>query len=534
MNYMYVVSVPNRNSPPAILLREAFREKGKVKNRTLANLSSWPTARIDLLRRLLKGELDTTQFAEPVAGPIFGTLFALKSIAAKLGVTKALGNNRDGKLALFLVLARVAHQGSRLSAVRWAQNHAVAETLGLHDFDEDDLYATLDHVCRRQEAIEKSLWKTYLKKHGAPPTLFLYDVTSTYLEGEHNALGRFGYNRDGKRGKLQIVIGLLADTHGEPLAVRVFYGNTADPATVLTQIEIMTQKFKVADVIFVGDRGMVKSVGKKALAEAGLRYISALTDPQIRTLLQNKVIQLELFHHEVCEVEAANVRYVLRRNPDEAKRIQHRFDDKLAVFRSKLTARNERVEKSSRANPQVGLRALREWLRRHKMHAAIQLELKGRAIEYQVDATAEKYSLELAGCYVIATDVAKDKLDTRAIHDSYMALQKVERDFRTMKTGLLEIRPVFVQKETRTRGHVFCCMLALKVSRELERQLTSVFGTTDKDPRAIRVAEALTILGRLPLLTYSVGGKTLLTRLPRPDALQEKVLAALEISLPTS
>ncbi|MCX6930353.1 MAG: transposase [Verrucomicrobia bacterium] len=513
---MYVAEIPNRTSPPAILLRESFREDGKVKNRTLANLSSWPTCRIDALRRLLRGEFDQLSAPEPTCGPVFGLLYALHQVAASLGVAGALGQKRLGKLALFLVLARVAHQGSRLSAVRWARDHAVAEVLGLAGFDEDDLYAALDDLCARQEKIEQALWRNYLTRRATPPALFLYDVTSSYLEGEHNALGAFGYNRDGKRGKFQIVIGLLADQAGEPLAVRVFAGNTADPSTVSKQIEILKQQFSIADVIFVGDRGMLKSAGKKALGEADFHYISALTDPQIRLLLAKKT----------------GVRYILRKNPDEARRIRHRLEDKLSKLRSKIAERNELVEPSARRKPEAGLATLKLWLARHKLTGLVSLRLEQRRIVETIDPQAELRSSELAGCYVIVTDLAKEKLSPQAVHDSYMALQKVERDFRTMKTGLLEIRPLFVRKESRTRGHVFCCLLALKLQREVERRLAGAFGTTEQDPQAVTVPDALAALGRLLLLSYEIDAKTTLTRLPKPDQHQRRILDALKVSLP--
>ena len=529
---MYVAEIPNRTSPPAMLLRESFRQDGKVKNRTLANLSSWPAARIDALRRLLRGEFDQLSASDPICGPVFGVLHALHQVASSLGLAGALGQKRLGKLALFLVLARVAHRGSRLSAVRWARDHAVAEVLGLTDFDEDDLYAALDDLCARQDKIEKTLWRNYLSRCGTPPALFLYDVTSSYLEGEHNALGEFGYNRDGKRGKLQIVIGLLADQAGEPLAVRVFAGNTADPSTVATQIEILTKQFSIADVIFVGDRGMVKSAGKQALNEAGFHYISALTDPQIRLLLSKKKIQLELFAEQLCEVEADGVRYILRKNPEEARRIRHRLEDKLSKLRIKIAERNELVERSSRRKPEAGLAALKLWMARHKIAGLVALSLEQRKIVETADPQAALRALELAGCYVIVTDLATAKLTTQAVHDSYMALQKVERDFRTMKTGLLEIRPLFVRKESRTRGHVFCCLLALKLQRELERRLTAAFGTTDKDPKAVTVSDALAALGRLCLLSFNIDEKTAVTRLPKPDQYQRSILAALRVSLP--
>jgi plasmid stabilization system protein ParE len=528
---MYVATVPNRSSPPAILLRESYRERGLVKSRTLANLSHWSPARIEALRRALRGDFDSLA-ATPTSGPVFGLLFALKQLADSLGLTAALGKTRLAKLALFLVLARVAHQGSRLSAVRWATDHAVAEVLGLGFFDEDDLYAALDDLCARQQPIERALYRQYLKRRGAPPTLFLYDVTSSYLEGQHNALGDYGYNRDGKRGKLQIVIGLLADREGDPLAVRVFAGNTGDPTTVVEQIRIVKEQFGIQELVFVGDRGMVKSKGKQALQEAGLRYISALTDPQIRRLLAEGTLQMGLFHEEVGEVQADGVRYLLRKNPDEAAREQHRLEDKLAKLSRKIEQRNEQVMKSVRCQPEAGLRNLQLWVARHKLSGLVDLRLEGRTMRLEHNPAALERALELAGCYVVVTDVPKQNLSGQEVHDSYVSLQKVERDFRQMKTGLLEVRPVFVRKESRTRGHVFCCLLALKLSREMERRLQAAFGTTDADPHAITLTDALAALSRLCLLEYRVDEKTSVTRLPQPDDRQQQILAALGVPMP--
>ena len=531
---MYVADIPNRTSPPAFLIRESYRdEEGKVKNRTLANITSWPRPRIEVLRRLLRGDLDTATFSEPTAGPVFGLLHALKQVATDIGLPTALGRTEAGKLALFLVLARVAHQGSRLSAVRWATDHAVAEVLGLGKFDEKDLYGALDDLCNRQEKIEKALFRSYLKRNGAPPSLVLYDVTSSYFEGEHNALGEFGYNRDGKKGKLQIVIGLLADSAGEPLAVRVFSGNTGDPSTVAEQIDALTKQFAIKDVIFVGDRGMVKKAGKQALGEAGFKYISALTDPQIRKQITEGTLQLDLFAEQVCEIDADGLRYVLRNNPEETKRIEHRLENKLAKLHAKIATRNEQVEKSPRCKPRAGLKDLEQWLSRHKLTSIVELKLEERKIIASVNEEAKLKSLELAGCYVLVSDVNKEKLTAEQIHDSYMALQKVERDFRTMKTGLLEIRPVFVRKESRTRGHVFCAMLALKLQREVERRLAAEFGTTDKNRYAVTVPDALASLSRLTLLNYVVSDKVTVTKLPKPDAQQERILTALKVSLPS-
>ena len=529
---MYIAVVPNRSSPPAILLRESIRVGGKVRSRTLANLSHWDPARVEALRHALRGDFDHLTGAPPTLGPVFGLLYVLKKIADQLGLTAALGRSRLARLALFLLLARLAHQGSRLSAVRWAQDHAVAEVLGLDRFDEEDLYAALDDLCARQSQVEQALYQRYRRHRGAPPTLFLYDVTSTYLEGEHNALGEFGYNRDGKRGKLQIVIGLLTDRAGEPLAVRVFAGNTADPVTVAEQIQVVKEQFGIEELVFVGDRGMVKSQGKKALREAGLRYITALTDPQIRRLLGKGTLQMNLFSETVCEVEADGVRYVLRKNEAEAEREQHRLQDKMAKLSGKVEQRNQRVQASQRCEPEAGRRQLQPWIARHKLTGLVELQLQGRTLVLVRNQVAISRAMELAGCYVVTTDVPKQQLETQAVHDSYVSLQKLERDFRTLKTGLLEIRPVFVRKESRTRGHVMSCLLALKLSRELERRLQLAFGTTESNPHAITMPDAIASLSRLCLLHYPINATTTITRLPIPDARQKEILAALGVTLP--
>ena len=528
---MYVESVPNRNSPPAILLRESFRQDGKVHKRTLANLSHWHPARVEALRRALRGDFDHLA-TEPTSGPVFGLLFALKSLADLLGLSAALGKTRLAKLGLFLVLARVAHQGSRLSAVRWARDHALAEVLGLGPFDEDDLYAALDDLCARQESLEQALYRHYLKGRSGPPALFLYDITSSYLEGEHNALGEYGFPHDGRRGKLQIVIGLLTDHEGEPLAVRVFAGNTGDPATVVDQIKILQDQFGVQELVFVGDRGMVKSKGKQALKEAGLHYISALTDPQIRRLLGEGTLQMGLFSEDVCEVEAEGVRYVLRKNEAEAARERHRLEDKLAKLKRKVEERNARVEKSPRCQPEAGPRNLQLWVARHKLTGQVSLRLEGRTVVLERNPETIGRALELAGCYVVVSDVPQHHLSGQQVHDHYVNLQKVERDFRQLKTGLLEVRPIWVRKESRTRGHVFACMLALKITRELERRLQAKFGTTDADPHALTLPDALAALSRLCLLEYPIDENNTVTRLPKPDDRQQDILAALGVHWP--
>jgi transposase len=529
---MYIDVVPNRHSPPAILLRESVREGTTIRKRTLANLSQWDPARIDALRRALRGEFDHRPTGEPTCGPSFGVLYTLKQVAEDLGLPQVLGRTRPGKLALFLTLARVAHQGSRLSAVRWATQHAVSEVLGLSAFDEDDLYATLDTLAQRQERLEQRLYQRYVQRRGSKPLLFLYDVTSSYLEGDQNELAAYGYNRDGKRGKQQIVLGLLTDEVGEPLAVRVFAGNTADPTTVPTQIALLKHRFAVDEVVFVGDGGMVKAKGKAALTAERIRYITALSEPQVRRLLKRHVLQLELFDEQVCEVQADGKRYLLRKNAAEARKARHRLDDKLATLRTLVAARNAKVAAAPRCQPEAGLRGLQAWVQRHKLRTVVSLALDERQITLTIDAAAYEQTLQLAGCYVLETDVPAEILDTQTAHDRYKDLAQVEQDIRLLKTGLLEVRPVFVRKDTRTRGHVCVCMLALKLSRELQRRLASTFGTTKDDPHGVTVPDALDALQRLCLLTYPLDDTHSITRLPRPDDQQTRILQALQVALP--
>ena len=530
---MYIEIVPNRTSPPAILLRESFRDGGQIRKRTLANLSHWEPTRVEALRRALRGDFDHLTGGDPICGPVFGVLYALKHVADDLGITGVLGRMRTGKLGLFLTLARVAHQGSRLSAVRWAQQHAVHEVLGVGSFDEDDLYHTLDAVAQRQEHIEQALYRRYVQRQGRKPVVFLYDVTSSYLEGAQNALGAYGYNRDGKKGKRQIVVGLLTDEAGEPFAVRVFEGNTADPSTVSTPIAILKQRFHVEEVVFVGDRGMVKAKGKAMLAAERLRYITALTEPQIRTLLKRGVVQLGQFAEQVSEVQAAGRRYILRKNAAEARKAWHRLQDKLHILHTLVATRNAKVAASPRCQPEAGLRHLQAWVKRHKLASVVTLRLDGRCLTVDSEAAAQEQTVQLAGCYVLETDVPSTLLDTQTAHARYKDLAHVEHDFRTLKTGLLEVRPIFVRKESRTRGHVFVCLLALKLSRVLQQRLAAAFGTTQDEPHGVTVPDALAALNRLCLLTYPLDETSSVTRLPRPDAQQTRILQALQVPLPS-
>src|ERR671919_329416 len=291
------------------LLRESYREGGKVKHRTLANLSQCSPQEIEAIRLALRHKQALEELgviAEAIAlqqGLSLGAVWLVYDLARQLGLEKALGPSRQGKLALWQIIARLIDQGSRLSAVRLAAHHAACEVLGLECFDEEDLYANLDWLSAHQAGIEERLFRFPSKEPASG--LFLYDVTSSYLEGKHNELGAFGYNRDGKRGKRQLVIGLLCNGAGRPLSIEVFAGNTQDPTTFASQVKKVAERFGGGEVTFVGDRGMIKSQQIQALGERQFHYITAITKPQIEALLKGGVLQLDLFDETLAKELAA-------------------------------------------------------------------------------------------------------------------------------------------------------------------------------------------------------------------------------------
>jgi hypothetical protein len=528
---MYVARIPNRKSPPAILLRESYREGGKVRTRTIANLTHWAPERIAAMERLVKGDFDDWS-GEMTSGEIFGVLFALKQWADQVGITRVLGTAPESKLSLFLVLARIAHGGSRRSAVRWAQPHTVADVLGLDGFDEDDLDAALDWLASQQARIERELYQDYVKRQGQPPMLVLYDVTSSYFEGACHELGHYGYNRDGKRGKQQIVVGLLTAEDGEPLAVRVFEGHTADPSTVASQITLLKEQFGLAEVVLVGDRGMIKAQGQAALSAEGWRYITALTDAQVRTLLKQGVLQPDLFDAHRCEVEHDGQRLIVRRNEAVRAREERRRADKRQPLQEKIAARNAFVGTSQRASAENGLATLQRWVKSHKLGQFVTLTLEERVSVCAIDEDARAEDALRDGCYTLETDVPKALLDARTVDERYRDLQHVERHFRTVTTTFLEIRPIFLRKAERTKAPVFVAMLALKITRQWEASLRQAFGTTDQDAAAITPDDALVALGRLTYLYTTDRNGQRHVHLPRPDDQQAKILGALGLSFP--
>jgi hypothetical protein len=507
--------------------------KSVVVHETLANLSKLPADLIDLIERHCQGQPPPPDQRSPAPsgsetstaihlGPCYGVLAALDGLAREIGLVQAVGEQtRAQRLALFLIYARLAHQGSRLSAVRWSEDHAVKEILQVGSFDEDDLYAALEDLEQRQAGIEAAL----APKADAPSgrAIYLYDVTSVYFEGVENELADFGYNRDGKKGKKQLVAGLLTDGDGEPISIQLYRGNTADPPTFLDAVQKLKVRFGAQEVALVGDRGMIKRLGKAALGEAKFSYVTALTDPQIRALLAKKRLQLELFEDKPAEVEFNGKRYVLRRNPRTQAREEARRADQWARVQAKLSARNLEVEQKPRTDPNSSLKQAQALLTKYRLGGWVKVELAGRKVIWTEDTAARQKAAELDGCYVIESDLPKELAGTQQVHDRYLDLTQVERDFRTLKTGLLELRPIFLRKENRTRGHALVSLLALKLARELDRRLAPL-GLTVQDGlerlkavRLVRLGNSEVELWRLPT-SYPEAQSQVLEALPKLKA----------------
>ena len=515
--------------PPGRPAAGAPAPKSVVVHETLANLSKLPADLIELIERHCQGQPPPPQSPSPPPsgwgasddihlGPCYGVLAALDGLAREIGLVQAVGEQtRAQRLALFLIYARLAHQGSRLSAARWSEDHAVKEILQVGSFDEDDLYAALEDLEQRQESIEAALAP---KAAATPRAIYLYDVTSVYFEGLENELADFGYNRDGKKGKKQLVAGLLTDGNGEPISIELYRGNTGDPPTFLDAVQKLKVRFGAEEVALVGDRGMIKRLGKAALGEAKFCYVTALTDPQIRALLAKKVLQLELFDEKPAEVELNNKRYVLRCNPQTQARERARRADQWARGQAKITTRNLEVEKKPRTDPNSSLKQAQALLAKYRLGKWVKVELAQRKVVWTQDEAARQKQAELDGCYVIESDLPKEVASTQQVHDRYLDLTKVERDFRTLKTGLLELRPIFLRKEERTRGHALVCLLALKLARELDRRVAPL-GLTVQDGlerlkavRLVRLGNTELELWRLPT-SYPRAQSEILEALPK-------------------
>jgi hypothetical protein len=529
---MYVVKVPNRGSPPAILLRESYREAGTVKNRTLANLSAWPEAKVDALARVLKGQ-------PPPAAGLDGAFEITRSlphghVAAVLGTARQLGleelidpvPSRQRDLVTAMAVAQVIAPDSKLAMARGLRDATAAgslgEVLGVGSCDEDDLYAAMDYLQARQDEIQDVL----AARHLAGGTVVLYDVSSAAFEGRTCPLGAIGHPKDGVRGRLQIVYGLLTSKDGIPVAIEVFKGNTGDPTTVASQVDKLKDRFGLGKVVLVGDRGMLTAARlREDVAPAHLDWITALRAPQVKALVRDGDLQLTLSGQadlaEITSPDFPGERLIACMNPFlEAERARKR-EALLAATEAdlgKIAAACARARRPLRGKDTIAVRADRV-LRRRKVAKHFTVQITDDSIRYARDQDSITAEAKLDGIYVVRTSIGPDHLDSGEAVSSYKALAQVERAFRAFNTDL-DIRPIRHRTEDRVRAHVFLRMLSYYLSWHIQARLAPLLFTDDdkqtaqaarpspvapaaRSPRALAKAATKQTPGDLPVHSFA-------------------------------
>ncbi|MCX6874258.1 MAG: IS1634 family transposase [Verrucomicrobia bacterium] len=506
----------------SVLLRQSKRVGKSVVSKTLAILTELPDWLIAVVERAVKHGKDAqsiAQLAEAASTSLrlrcaesFGAVFLVHEVAKACAISKALGAGEDAKLALWQVCARVlAPATSLLAMIRLAGRCAAPALLGFRtSFNEDDLYANGEWLAPRQAKVEARLWRENPLSATPSKSLFLYDVTSSYFEGQHNAFADFGYNRDKTKGKKQLVMGLLTDESGEPLSVSLFPGNTSDLNTFNTQLESLKNTFDQQHITLVGDRGMIRKPQQAAANEAGHHYISALHKAEIQTLLKAGELQMEFFENTVHETTLEDGRrLVTRRNPARCEEIQtarRGFEERLRAWVAKA---NIHLLEHPRARVATQLKNGSLRLKRGHLNVWLRLEAEARTLRLMADDGLLQEHAKLDGCYGIVSDLPVAVADTQTVHDRYKDLAKVEADFRTLKHGHLEIRPWYVITEDNTRAHALTAMLALKIRRRLQSAW---------EP--------------LNLTVETATGQTVSRQIPDPTVGQASLLAALGVELP--
>ena len=494
---MYIESVPNRNSPPAILLRESYRDAGKIKKRTIANLSDWPTEIVEGLRTLLKGgkvaPVDQESIIVRRALP-HGHVAAVLGTLRNISLERMLGppRNRCRDLVIAMIVVRLIAPASKLATARMLDpltaSSSLGDVLGLGPVDEDELYVALDWLGERQEAIEKAL----ARKHLHDGTLVLYDVSSSYVEGRCCELARLGYNRDGKKGKLQIVYGLLCAADGCPVAIEVFEGDTGDPRTLAAQIDKVKKRFALERVALVGDRGMITQARLDAeIAPAGLDWITALRAPAIRTLVEAGALQMSLFDQRdmaaITSPDYPGERLIVCRNPDLARERTRKREDLLAATEADLAviaAAVRRARNPLHGEAEIALK-VGAVVNRHKVAKHFELSIGEASFSFHRKTEAIAAEAALDGIYVVRTNLPKKLLDDAATVGAYKSLARVERAFRSLKTVDIHLRPIFHWTTPRVRAHVLLCMLAYHVEHHIRARLAPMlYDETDHEAAA--------------------------------------------------
>ena len=476
----------------AHLLRRSYRENGKVKNETLGNLSHLPTYVIDLIRRALKGErlAAAEDLFEVVSSAQHGHIQAVLSAMKRLGMERILGSrpSREGRLVMGMIAARILEPQSKLATTRWWQSTTLPQELAIVDATEDDLYAAMDWLVKRQGRIEKKLAARHLENAG----LALYDLTSSYFEGETCALAKRGYSRDGKKGTLQINYGLLTDRRGCPVAVSVYPGNTGDAKTLLPAATKLCEDFGLNTVVLVGDRGMI---GQKQVEELrdvkNMEWISALRTGAIRKLLEGGELQMGLFDErnlfELTHPDFPGERLIACRNPELAKLRAFKRESLLDATVGELQKIQAMVKRGRlKGKDKIGIRVGRV-INKYKVAKHFDLKIVDGELEFRIRQDRVKAEAALDGIYVIRTSLSEEQISSDDAVRSYKLLTQVERAFRSFKTMDLKVRPIRHRLEDRVRAHIFLCMLAYYVQWHLQEAWRPLaFGDEDQEAKAVR------------------------------------------------
>ena len=486
---MYIESVPNRHSPPCLLLRESYRVDGKVKKRTLANLTSWPCKLVNQFNVLLKGgqalEGSLPESFEVTQSLPFGNVHAVLQTIENLNIPSMLTSEpgRERSLLVAMIASRILFPQSKLATARaldpQTAHCALGPELQLGKVNEDELYQALKSLLQRQHAVEQEL----AKQHLSEGSVVLYDLTSTYYEGKCCPIAKFGYNRDRKRGKRQINFGLLTNQEGIPIACEVYPGNTADPTTVSSQIKTLRERFNFKKMVLVGDRGMLTQtkIDEEIRPHGDLSWISALDSDGLRALVEAGTIEPELFDDfglvEVQSPDYPEERLVVCYNPflsaERSERRKQLLECTQRVLDS-IVAAVGRQRNAYRGADKIGRRIQRE-AARYKMLKHFQLEIQNDQFSYTLKQEAVEAERRMDGLYVIrAGRIPLKEMDANQVVGTYKRLSTVEQAFRTLKLSGLKVRPIFHRLEETVRAHIFLCVLAYYVERDMKSKLAAM------------------------------------------------------------
>ena len=465
---MHIHVIPNRDSPPTVLLRESYRDGKTVKKRTLANLSALPAEQIELIRQVLRGEklVAPASLFEIEASRHYGHVQAVWLAMQRLGLPQLLAARAspERQRVLAMIAARVLRPDSKLATTRWWDTTTLPELFDVAACDEQALYAAMDWLLERQDAIQGKL----AQRHLEPGSIVLYDLSSSYFEGSTCELAALGYNRDGKRGKLQVNYGLLTDARGVPVAISVFEGNTADAKTFMPQVAQLRERFGIDEMVLVGDRGMIAQTHIDALkAEAGLQWITALRSGSLRTLAADGALQLGLFDErnlfEFTHADYPGERLIACRNPQLSKQRAHKRQALLEATVEQLEPIRQRVAAGRlKGKDRIGL-CVGKVLNRYKVGKHFNLVIGDASLEYAINDERVAQEAALDGIYVIRTAVPPARMNSDDVVRNYKNLSQVEQAFRSIKTVDLEVRPIYHRLADRVRAHLLLCMLAFYV-----------------------------------------------------------------------